>query len=211
MPPGPHPGFNKNVFINCPFDGKYDPILRPILFTIIYLGLTPQIASQLTDSGEQRINKILSLILKSKYSLHDLSRIRSKKRGELFRLNMPFELGIDYGCRLTSTRHLKRKRFLVLGAKPYDYKKALSDLAGVEASSHRNNPEKAVLAVRNWLVDVHLKTAPSASVVWKRFVAFQDSFDTQRKRDGFSARDLRMMPVREYIGFIRNWLKTHRV
>ena len=209
MPPGPHPGFNKNVFINCPFDSKYDLILRPILFTIIYLGLTPQIASQLTDSGEQRVNKVLSLIRKSKYSLHDLSRIRSEKKGELFRLNMPFELGIDYGCRLTSTGYLKRKRFLVLGAKPYDYKKALSDLAGVDGKSYGNNPEKAVLAVRNWVVDVHLKRAPSARVVWKKFAEFQDSFATQRKKDGFSAQDLRMMPVREYIAYIHDWLKAH--
>jgi hypothetical protein len=29
MSPGPHPGFDKNVFINCPFDRKYDDRLRP--------------------------------------------------------------------------------------------------------------------------------------------------------------------------------------
>ena len=211
MLPGPHPGFNKNVFINCPFDSKYDLILRSILFTIIYLGFTPQIASQMSDSGEQRINKILSLIRKSKYSLHDLSRIRSEKKGELFRLNMPFELGIDYGCRLTSIGYLKQKRFLVLGGRPHEYMKALSDLAGVDAKSHANDPENAVLVVRNWFVDVHLKTAPSASVVWKKFVEFYDDFNTQRKKDGFSNRDLKMMPVREFIGFIRDWLKTHPV
>jgi len=73
MRPGPHPGFNKNVFINCPFDSQYNSsLLKPLLFTIVYLGFTPQIASQTADSGEQRINKILSLILQSRYSLHDL-------------------------------------------------------------------------------------------------------------------------------------------
>lgn len=211
MQPGPHPGFSRNVFINCPFDSKYDLILRSILFTIIYLGLTPQIASQMADSGEQRINKILSLILKSKYSLHDLSRIRSEKRGEVFRLNMPFELGIDYGCRLTSLRHLRRKRFLVLGGKPHEYKKALSDLGGVDAKSHNNDPEEAVLAVRNWFVDIQLKKAPSGSVIWKEFVDFYDNFYEERKKDGFSSRDIKMMPVREYIAYIRKWLKTHPV
>ena len=210
MPPGPHPGFSRNVFINCPLDGKYDLILRSILFTIIYLGLTPQIASQLTDSGEQRINRILSLIRKSKYSLHDLSRVRSEKRGEFFRLNMPFELGIDYGCRLTSSGYFKRKRFLVLGGKPYEYKRALSDLAGVDAKSHGNDPEKAVLAVRNWFVDVHLNQAPSGSAIWTKFIDFYKDFYIERKKDGFSSRDLKMMPVREFTGFIRDWLKRHR-
>lgn len=209
MQPGPHPGFDKNVFINCPFDGKYDLILKSILFTIVYLGFTPQIASQMADSGEQRIHKILSLILKSKYSLHDLSRIKSEKRGELFRLNMPFELGIDYGCRLTSKGRLKRKRFLVIGAKPYEYKKALSDLAGVDAKSHGNDPEQAVKALRNWLVDINLKRAPSGSSVWEEFIEFSEDFHDQRKKDGFSRRDLKMMPVREYIAFIHDWLKTH--
>src|ERR1041385_1349662 len=136
MPPGPHPGFNKNVFINCPFDTQYSSLLKPILFTIVYFGFTPQIASQTADAGEQRVNKILSLILKSKYSIHDLSRIRSKRRGELLRLNMPFELGIDYGCRRISIGLRKRKRFLVLAATPHDYKEALSDLAGIDGKSH---------------------------------------------------------------------------
>ena len=153
MPPEPHQDFNKNVFINCPFDSEYNSLLQPILFTIVYFGFTPQIASQAVDSGEQRITKIVSLILKSKYSIHDLSRIRSAKRGELYRLNMPFELGIDYGCRYTARGQLRRKKFLVLGEKPHDYKTALSDLAGIDAKSHMNDPEKVVLALRNWFIE----------------------------------------------------------
>jgi hypothetical protein len=79
MPPGAPPGFSKNVFINCPFDSEYNSLLRPILFTIIYLGYDPQIASQTSDSGEQRINKILSLILKSKLSIHDFVQNQVRK------------------------------------------------------------------------------------------------------------------------------------
>jgi hypothetical protein len=208
--PGPHPGFDKNIFINCPFDGQYKSILNPLLFTIVYLGFTPQIASQTTDSGEQRINKVLSLILKSRYSLHDLSRIRSQKRGEYFRLNMPFELGIDYGCRRTSLGYLRRKRFLVLGVNSHDYKQALSDLGGVDAKSHGNDPQQAVLALRNWFGEtVPLKKAPCASAIWEKFLDFSRYFYTERKKDGFSRQDLNMMPVREYIAYIRHWLKTH--
>jgi hypothetical protein len=208
--PGPHPGFNKNVFINCPFDGDYSSLLKPILFTIIYFGFTPQIASDTTDSGEQRINKVLSLILKSKYSHHDLSRIKSRRRGEFFRLNMPFELGIDYGCRRTSAPYLRRKRFLVLSAKPHDFKQALSDFSGVDAKSHGNEPKKAALAVRNWFIEtVHLQKAPGASAIWQNFLDFSDDFYAERKKDGFSRQDLKLMPVREYIAAIQHWLKTH--
>ena len=208
MPPEPHQDFNKNVFINCPFDSQYNSLLRPILFTILYFGFTPQIASQTLDSGEQRITKILSLILKSKYSIHDLSRIRSAKRGELYRLNMPFELGIDYGCRCTARGQLRRKKFLVLGEKPHDYKKALSDLAGVDAKAHMNNPEKVILALRNWFIEsVPLnKAADSATMIWYNFEDFNKIFSKQRKSEGFSKTDLKMMPVSEYIQFIRTWI-----
>lgn len=210
MPPGPHQEFSKNVFINCPFDSEYSSLLQSILFTIVYFGFNPQIASQTTDSGEQRINKILSLIVKSKYSIHDLSRIRSEKSGELYRLNMPFELGMDYACRRIPSGHLRRKRFLVLGATPHDYKKALSDLAGIDGKPHSNKPKKAVLALRNWFIDtVHLRKAESATVIWYKFTDFTADFYWQRKNEGFTNEDLKMMPIREYIASIRTWIDNN--
>jgi hypothetical protein len=89
--------FAKNVFVNCPFDRDFYPLLRPLLFTIIYLGLKPRIALEDVDSGQSRIDKIVDLIASSKYAIHDISRIEAQKAGDLFRLNMPFELGIDVG------------------------------------------------------------------------------------------------------------------
>lgn len=123
---------------------------------------------------------------------------------------MPFELGIDYGCRRTSTRYLRKKRFLVLGAKPHDYKRALSDLAGIDAKSHANNPDIAVAVLRNWFVEtVGLKDVPSGSAIWEKFVDFRSGFYDEMEKLGFSRRELKTMPVPEYISAIRNWLKTH--
>ena len=91
----------ENVFVNCPFDNSYFPLLKALLFTLVYLGLKPQI-SETTDSGEVRLHKIRDLMLVSKYSIHDLSRMEPLKKGELPRFNMPFECGIDFGisCRI---------------------------------------------------------------------------------------------------------------
>jgi len=89
--------FLKNVFINCPFDDQYVELLRPLLFTILYLDYEPRIASERLDSGEARINKILELIKVSKFSIHDLSRLKSTKINQINRLNMSFELGLDIG------------------------------------------------------------------------------------------------------------------
>ena len=70
--------FEENVFINCPFDQDFYPLLRPLRFTVIYLGLKPRIALESVDSGQPRIEKIVKLIAESKYAIHDISRIEAK-------------------------------------------------------------------------------------------------------------------------------------
>jgi hypothetical protein len=50
--------FDRNVFINCPFDPEYLSLLRPLLFTIIYVGFNPKIALESSDSSEVRINSL---------------------------------------------------------------------------------------------------------------------------------------------------------
>ena len=204
--------FEKNVFINCPFDPEYYPLLRPLLFTIVYLGFNPKIALERSDSGEQRIDKICELIRKSKYSIHDLSRLKSKKRGEFYRLNMPFELGIDYGSRRFALNHLKRKKYLILEKGPFDYRKALSDISGVDIKNHNNKPAKMVQAIRNWFVEtVGLRKVVGPTAIWYKFNDFTSDFYTRRKNEGFSDEDLDMMPVREYINFIKRWLRANAI
>ena len=107
--------FDDNVFINCPYDVEYLPLLRPLVFTVLYAGLNPRLASERLNSGETRISKIVELIRESRYAIHDLSRIKAARKGEYFRLNMPFDLGLDVGCAtFSSDRHLREKRCLIL-------------------------------------------------------------------------------------------------
>jgi hypothetical protein len=70
--------FNNNIFINCPFDDEYFPLLKPLLYTIKKIGFTPRISLERNDSGEIRLNKIKELIESSKYSIHDLSTLVAK-------------------------------------------------------------------------------------------------------------------------------------
>src|ERR1700674_1442360 len=105
---------NGSVFVNCPFDRDYLRLLRPLLFTIIDLNFIPRIASERSDSGESRIDKVCALIEECQYSIHDLSRLRASEAGEFSRMNMPFELGIEYGCRLFGSPRLRCKKCLVL-------------------------------------------------------------------------------------------------
>jgi len=66
---------------------------------VVYLGYSPRIALETNDSGKLRLNKITELIKESKLGIHDISRIKAKKKNEFFRLNMAFELGLDMGAR----------------------------------------------------------------------------------------------------------------
>ncbi len=143
--------FEKSVFINCPFDEHYFPLLRPILFTIYYSGLYPRIALESLDCGKTRIEKIIALIQETRFAIHDLSRIKSTKSDEDFRMNMPFELGLDTGCRLFKGERWQRKKCLILEADHYRYRAALSDISGSDIAVHNDQPEEVVCVVRNWL------------------------------------------------------------
>ena len=132
--------FATNVFVNCPFDAAYRPLLRAILFAVIDLGMTPRIASERLDSGETRISKIMAMIRESRFGIHDLSRLKSSGEGEFFRLNMPFELGLDIGCRAYGSGNLTTKRCLILETDPYRYQAAISDLSNSDIEPHGDDP-----------------------------------------------------------------------
>jgi hypothetical protein len=197
--------FDTNVFINCPFDESYLPLLRPTLFTVIYLGLTPRIARESLDSGEPRINKIISLIEDSKYAIHDISRIKAVRKGEFFRLNMPFELGIDVGCRLFKVGKWSEKKCLILEAERYRYQAAISDLSNSDIAVHENEPEKVVREVRNWLNSQAGLRAPGPAKVWGAFLDFMTyNYDSLKGR-GFSDKDVENLPIDELISCIYDW------
>jgi hypothetical protein len=92
-------GFHQTVFLNCPYDDEYRPLLGALLFSVLDCGLTPRLASDQADSGQPRLEKIRELIRDSRFSIHDISRMDPLQPGDLPRFNMPFELGLDLGCR----------------------------------------------------------------------------------------------------------------
>ncbi len=196
-----------DVFINCPLDGSYTGLVRPLLFTILYVGCTPRLASERFNSGEERLRKICELIHSSRLSIHDISRAKSEKKGEILRMNMPFELGIDFGCRLFGGNDKRNKVFLVLEKEKHVYDKALSDFSGMDVKNHNDNPEDLVREVRNWFVENGMATnRVPATRIWDNFNEFMADFYTRRKGEGFNDKDLQMMPIPEYVDFARDWL-----
>lgn len=122
-------------------------------------------------------------------------------------MNLPFELGIEYGSRLFGTAPMNGKKCLILEKERYDFMRALSDLSGVDIKNHADEPGKIVQAVRNWFVEtVGLREVDSSTVIWYKFNDFTSDFNAARVKEGFTGDDLDMMPLPEYIDFIRDWV-----
>jgi hypothetical protein len=75
---------------------------------------------------------------------------------DLPRFNMPFECGVFYGARRFGAKAQARKRFLLLDSSTKSrskYQRTLSDAAGLDPRAHRNDPEKLISCVRDFLAD----------------------------------------------------------
>jgi len=193
------------VFINCPFDEKYSPILQAMLFCVIYLGFIPRLATERSDSAENRLSKIQGLLETALYSVHDLSRLQATKSGEFYRLNMPFELGLDYGCKLYRSG-LENKKFLILEEKPYRYHAAISDLAGCDIQSHAGDFQKAVRKLRNWLVSEAGAPVTGAARILGAYADFQEWYYERQLEAGFSEDDIKDYQTRELLGAMTDWV-----
>ncbi|QEE35199.1 hypothetical protein FTO60_05410 [Octadecabacter sp. SW4] len=198
--------FDRNVFINCPFDEDFAPLLQAIIFTVMTLGLEPRLATERNDSGETRLDKIKELIEQSRFSIHDLSRCIAQKKGEMFRLNMPFELGIDYGCRQYLGGDHLGKRFLILEEERYRFQAALSDISGSDIKAHAGDYEKAIRIVRDWLRSEAEIKAPGPAALLGQYVTFQEWHYERLLDEGYSDDDIQEYPTFELLESIRIWI-----
>ncbi|MEN3329714.1 MAG: hypothetical protein V7638_4521 [Acidobacteriota bacterium] len=162
--------------INCPFDSAYDPLLRGLIFAVRHMSMEPKSALDSSDGGQPRFDKILALIENCKYSIHDISRTEVDPNHNLPRFNVPFELGLDLGCKRYGKRHHKQKTTLLLDIERYRYRAFISDIAGFDIEEHNGSVAKAITVVRNWLrhtSDTIKFEVPSGGVIYARYQAFQ--------------------------------------
>lgn len=199
--------FEKSVFINCPFDEEYRQLLMSIIFTTKYLGFTPHLTLEKADSSSTRLTTIVEYIENSKFGIHDLSRLLATDEGEYARLNMPFELGIDYGCKKFKKGRAASKKILVLEKERYRYQKALSDLSGSDIKHHGGEPIELTRAVRDWFVTEELGTGPSHTKIWYEFNDFTADLEEQLIGEGHKQDDFEAVPVPEVMAYMDRWFE----
>ena len=207
-PRTPKPPASKSVFINCPFDRPFRPILRTIIFTVIASGYHPCSALDATDGAEVRLGKIAAMIGACDWGIHDLSRVEVEAGG-VPRFNMPMELGIHLGARLFGEGRQRRKRALILEAEPHRYDAALSDISGQDIEVHGNDPDQAIRCVRNWMSEHR----PRGAVPLRGVAAMQADYRAFRDEVGALLEARRLDPLDElshndFMFAVRDWIES---
>jgi hypothetical protein len=166
--------YDRNVFINCPFDARYTPLFEAIVFTVFNCHFRPLCALERMNSAQIRFDKIVEMIGSARYSIHDLSRTETDGPYSLPRFNMPLELGIALGCRRFGSGRQQNKSMLILDRRRYRYHRYISDIAGQDISEHRDQPSRAIRAVRDWLrAESDLEDIPGADHIAERYREFR--------------------------------------
>ena len=176
-----------------------------MLFCVVYLGMKPRIARERNNAAEVRIEKIIELIEESRFSIHDLSRARASKAGEFYRLNMPFELGMDHGCRKFKGTPWDDKKFLILADRQYAYQKALSNIAGNDIEAHGNRYDTCIKKVRNWLVNEVDAPNVGAQRIIDKYSDFQEWYFEKHRAAGAADKDIKQYPTKEFLAGMIEW------
>jgi hypothetical protein len=204
-----HPNYQKNVFINCPYDKDYKEHFLACIFTIKSCDLIPVCARERDNAGQGRLDKIIDLIRDSRYSIHDLSRTGIDKTTKLARFNMPFELGIVYGAIQFNIKH-KDKSILVFEAGKRDVLKLLSDLRSIDPKCHNNNVNELITGVRSWLqTEIPVKKMPGDLFIYGDFKLFINAYPTLVSAMGLTESSITHA---EQVDMIESWInKTKAV
>jgi hypothetical protein len=204
------PPFDRSVFVNCPFDNAYAPLLLAIAYCITDLGFFPRLAPENANNAASRLDRIADLIRGSRYGVHDLSRCKSTSIGEYARLNMPFELGLDHACARFGASPHADKTILILEETRFDYQKGLSDIAGWDIHAHDGDFIKAIRILSIWLAQQAGAVPVGASKIIGDYMTFQEWYWEREKDRGASDDDILAYPTVHVVTAMREWVDVGR-
>ena len=137
------------VFLNIPYDAKFERLYLAYIVGLIELGLKPR-ATLAIPGGTARLERIVKLIQSCAYSVHDLSCVRMDRTPPPTpRFNMPFELGLAVSwARLHPWRHT----WFVFESETRRAQKSISDLNGTDLNIHDGTIEGVMRELCNAFV-----------------------------------------------------------
>lgn len=144
-------------------------------------------------------------MLDAQHSIHDLSRIEPLKDGDLPRINLPFECGIDFGIKLSNPSQAA-KRFLILEKEQFRHQKVISDISGNDIKYHRNEPELLIKAVRDWFKPV-MANMPFHKGIWLAYCEFETDYENTLRSNGYNPKDINELTFSDLIEHMTNWIE----
>jgi len=200
----PNLRYSENVFINCPFDKKYQKIFDAIIFAVFDCGYVARCALEINDASQIRIEKIKHIIANSKFGIHDISRTEPDEKSKLPRFNMPLELGMFLSAKQFGDKKQNIKVCLILDRKSFRYQRFISDIAGQDIQAHENRPEKAITTIRNWLrSSSKRKTIPGGREIYRRYRLFRKELPELCKEIRIDEDEL---TFNDYTNIVSDWL-----
>ena len=137
------------IFRNIPYDSKYEDLFLAFLAGLSGFALIPHATLEIPGS-RRRLDRIVHLLRRCRYSFHDLSRVELDPTPPATpRFNMPFELGLVVALAKTQPG---RHEWLVFETRSHRIWKSLSDLAGTDEYVHGGTPVGLLRALTNALV-----------------------------------------------------------
>ncbi len=158
----PKPRSRDKVFLNLPYDPKFENLFLSYICAIHAFGMVPRVTLEIAG-GTRRLDRIFVLIQSCEYSVHDLSRVQlDRAKPKTPRFNMPFELGLAVAWEMMgSGRHM----WFVMEAVNYRLAKSLSDLNGTDPYIHGGTIEGVFREMGNALV--RRGRQPSVLQMWR--------------------------------------------
>ena len=212
MPPAgrssSRPGYSDRVFLNVPFDPRYQKLFDALVFTVHDCGFVARCARESEDSSVVRVGKLYDIIERCRYGVHDLSRTGLDSANRLPRFNMPLELGIFLGAKHFGRGRQRQKSCLILDRDRYRYQVFCSDIAGQDIRAHQNRVEDAITVVRNWLRSARGGGVliPGGGRIAQRYVSFRIELPAMCQRAGLDHRGLDFL---DYRTMVTGWLRAN--
>ena len=199
--------YSDNVFINCPFDKKFDDIFHAMTFTIFDCGFVARCAREESDGAEVRIEKIIKIIRESKFGIHDISRTELSPETKLPRFNMPLELGLFIGAKRYGDVRQKQKACLITDKSKFRYFKFISDINGQDVEAHGNSVPESIKLVTNWLRNTsRRKSIPGGSEIARRHTLFSKELPNMCVKSKIKVAEL---GFNDYVGYVSEWIRQN--
>jgi hypothetical protein len=185
----------ESVFLNVPYDAGFENLFLAYIVGISAFGFTPRATLEI-PFGQRRLDRILSLIRQSRYSIHDLSRVQLDPAAPRTpRFNMPFELGLTVAMERSGDGD---HSWIVCETVPHRIKKSLSDLDGTDAYIHGGTVAGVFRELGNAFVGSSRQpTVTEMSQIYRLLRAqFRSVLKKAGAKDAFNARVFKELCVR---------------